>query len=273
MSSLQHRPPVLGESPAIESLRDFIVGVSLRSSPVLLIGPSGVGKSLAAGKIHSIGRFPEIQIEEIDASSISLEQAVAAGGEGRGVLSGGSDRTVHLTRTELMDPAVSEVLEGRICDDLDLPRLIFSAKTPIEAWKNMPISSSGLPGLLARYQYAIPPLRERVEDIPHLCRYRIQTLTEPAVFSDCWSEFSSGYLPGMLAYDWPGNVRELNSEVSRFCDRSTGTVQGTAISTVEDLEKGLLKFRRSMELQGIHRGLLGGNSARDRSGGEGNDAH
>ena len=172
-----------------------------------------------------------------------------------------------------MDPAVSEALEARVDSDPQLPRLVFSSKTPIEVWKDLPIGSSGLPRLLARHQYSIPPLRERIEDIPHLCRYRIQMLIEPAAFSDCWSDFSLRFLPGMLAYNWPGNVRELNSEVTRFCSASTSACGRGEFSRAEELEEGLVKFRRSIELQEIRGGFSGGWNARDRSGGKGTDAH
>ena len=56
MSAARKICPLLGESFAIEELRDFIVGVSILSDPVLITGESGTGKALAASKIHAVGR-------------------------------------------------------------------------------------------------------------------------------------------------------------------------------------------------------------------------
>jgi len=254
LSSFQQRPPVLGESTAIESLRDFIVGVSLRSIPVLLVGASGVGKRLAASKIQSIGRYPDVHLQEIEASSISLEHAIGAGLDPDNPLVGGNQTTLHITGTELVDRSVAEALERRISCDPDLPRLLFSSRTPIAVWKNLPIGVGALAQMLADHEHTIPPLRERIEDVPHLCRYRIQTLTEPEEFEECWREFSSRLLPGMLAYDWPGNVRELNSVVSRCCAMPVGCCADPARSFAREFEKGLGKFRRSMALEVLQAG-------------------
>ena len=56
MGTLRKVSPLLGESVAIERLRDFVVGVSLIGGPVLLSGGVGTGKDLSARKIHAVGR-------------------------------------------------------------------------------------------------------------------------------------------------------------------------------------------------------------------------
>ena len=69
-------------------------------------------------------------------------------------------------------------------------------------------------------RFAIPPLRERVEDIPLLVKFYSDSFTQthkvPAM------ELSSDAMEALLAYRWPGNIRELKNVVERIVLRSAG---------------------------------------------------
>jgi two-component system response regulator HydG len=71
---------------------------------------------------------------------------------------------------------------------------------------------------------AIPPLRERREDIPMLAQHFLENVQRQRGIS---LRFSDACLRLLCNYDWPGNVRELQSAIERTCAMSSGPVLHT----------------------------------------------
>jgi two-component system response regulator HupR/HoxA len=64
----------------------------------------------------------------------------------------------------------------------------------------------------------VPPLRERVSDIPRLAQFFVNKHWRTARSSDATAppRLSEGALAKLLAYQWPGNIRELENEIERM---------------------------------------------------------
>jgi two-component system, NtrC family, response regulator len=66
----------------------------------------------------------------------------------------------------------------------------------------------------------LPPLRERKEDIPLLCRHFVATLCSR--YNACGKAVSDDLAEALMRYDWPGNVRELGHALERAFAASRG---------------------------------------------------
>ena len=76
---------------------------------------------------------------------------------------------------------------------------------------------------LSGFVIAIPPLRERKEDIPLLARHFLEENQQ--MYDGAPASFSAGALDALLEYPWPGNVRELRTVI----DRAVAFAEGNAI--------------------------------------------
>ncbi len=215
METLLFQPPLLGESRAIDDLRDFIIAVSLREDPVLLTGPAGTGKSLAAGKIHAIGPNAPSPCRRFHAGELDVarvEEIFSSGGSGSLFVRDADQLSAEMI-ARLTDPARRE--DGS-------PRVILGSRLAPEdlGWEGA--RAAGFDPTSDCPHRAIPPLRERVEDIPLISRYQFWLHTLPDRFEAQWAAFEAGFLPCLLRHDWPGNVAELISVVVDRCGGDTG---------------------------------------------------
>jgi len=219
--------PLLGESPAIENLREFIVGVSLLDLPVLLLGDSGTGKDLAARKIHAVGRtarapFVKANPELLNESEFE-ELLFDSMGDGResGVLRSRLGSTCYIPGVEQLSPHISRELLRHLMDDRyrgeSSCRLLFGSEYSFDDLRSGGLVEAALLEQISRLKLAILPLRERVEDIPILCHYQIWLNTAQADYDACWIHFRDNVLPGLMKYPWPGNVGELEELMHAYC--------------------------------------------------------
>jgi len=68
---------------------------------------------------------------------------------------------------------------------------------------------------LNEFAIAVPPLRERKEDIPYLAKAFLDTTNHE--LNKTVEGFSKGAVESLLNYRWPGNVRQLRSVIRRAC--------------------------------------------------------
>lgn len=205
METLALQPPLLGESRAIEALREFIIAVSLREDPVLVTGAVGTGKSLAAGKIHAIGphaTLPCHRLEAEELDTVLLDALLVAGGD----LPPGA---LLVRNAERLRPGAAARLAGHIDRRGLLPRVLLTSRhAPGEvAWDK--VRRAGLDPEGSGLAHVIPPLVERREDIPAISRYQVWLHTIPDVFEARWDAFEDRVLPRLVERAWPGNVAEL----------------------------------------------------------------
>jgi hypothetical protein len=217
LETLTLEPPLLGESRATRALRDFIIAVSLRDEPVLLTGPAGAGKALAAGKIHAIGPHTSHSCRRCDAVELDpsrLSALIAAGSP----MTPGS---LFVRNAERLLPEVATRLAAHSAEGA-LPRLILGSRRAPESAEWDAARAAGLdPAALGLHQ-AIAPLSDRREDIPSISRYQVWLHSFPDRFEQRWSAFEERILPGLLGLEWPGNVSELVEFVVAQCGGGDG---------------------------------------------------
>lgn len=222
---------ILGDSPAIERLRERVRRVALSDAPALILGPTGSGKELVAQAIHRLGHRPGAEFLAINCSAIPatlIESQLF--GHTRGAFTG-ADRnregyfaavgegTLFLDEVgELpleLQPKLLRVLESR-----DFTPMGSHTARRFEG-RVVAATHADLPAMVARREFRedlfyrlqvltlrVPSLGERREDIPALVAHFASRVRRPL-------RFSESALGVMAAANWPGNVRELRTIVER----------------------------------------------------------
>ena len=246
---------MVGSSPRMREVFEFIRRVAPTDSTVLIQGESGTGKELVAHAVHANsqrmnGPFVPINCAAIAENLLESElfghekgAFTGAVAQKKGKIELANGGTLFLDEIgELALPLQAKllrVLQERECErvggtralKIDL-RLIAATNQDLEEWVQSGKFRKDLFYRLNVVSIEMPPLRERRDDIPGLaehfvgkaakkCNTRPKTLSEAA--RQC-----------LTNYDWPGNVRELENAIER------AMVLGSADSIlVEDLPEAI----------------------------------
>ncbi len=223
---------LVGVSSAISQLRQAIERVAPTGSRVLISGPAGAGKEVAARMLHARSR-------RNDGPFVALNCATLAPGRFEEELFGveaGTDPKTQPRRAGVLERAHGGTLlldevgdmpletQGKIVRALQeqgFTRLGGAQRVQVDV-RVLATTSKDLQAEIAAgrfredlyYRLAvvplrIPPLRERREDIPALARHFMAKSVETSGMSP--RELSEDALAAMQAYEWPGNVRELRN--------------------------------------------------------------
>ncbi len=221
-----------GDSPVIAALRASVEKVAPTGSRVLITGPAGSGKEVAARMIHAHSRRTDGPFVVLNCAALNparFEEAlfgVEAGNDPlvqprrAGVLERAHGGTLLLDEVSDM-PLETQGKIVRALQDQTFERLGGSARVKVDvrvlATSNKDLHSEIAAGRfredlyyrLAVVPLRIPSLKERREDVPSLAQF---FLTRSAESSGMPSrELSADALSALQAYDWPGNVRQLRN--------------------------------------------------------------
>jgi two-component system nitrogen regulation response regulator NtrX len=223
---------LVGVSSAIAQLRQAVERVAPTGSRVLIQGPAGAGKEVAARMLHARSR-------RADGPFVALNCAILAPGRFEEELFGveaGPDPVVQPRRAGVLERAHGGTLlldevgdmpqetQGKIVRALQEQgftriggaqrvqvdiRVIATTSKDLQAEIGAGRFREDLYYRLAVVPLKIPPLRERREDIPALARHFMAKSVETSGMSP--RELTEDALAAMQAYEWPGNVRELRN--------------------------------------------------------------
>lgn len=226
-------PQMIGKSSAIQSIRKTIEKVAVANSRVLILGAAGVGKELVAQEIHNHSKRAQAPFLVCHClmNSKDLLEDILFGIEG----TPDSSRTLGLLElahggTLFLDEVTELPLEtqgklvrflhehsfkrrgGQAQVDVDV-RIFAASKCDIKAAISSGLFREDLYYRLNVVTLTLPPLKDRVEDIPELVNYFVERLsTQAGVLK---RQFSDSTLALMQAYSWPGNVHELRNVIER----------------------------------------------------------
>jgi len=234
LPNVQSFGALLGGSIAMRKLFAFLAKVAASEINVLIEGESGTGKELVAAEIVQRGPRAERPFVIVDCGAISpnlVESELF--GHVRGAFTGAErDRigafetadggTVFLDEIgELpleLQPKLLRTLEAKEIRRVGETRprkvnvrVIAATNRDLEREVNKGRFREDLYFRLAVMSVRVPPLRERLEDLPFLIRGFLSTLGVP----DQLELFPARVLSELAAHDWPGNVRELRNYVER----------------------------------------------------------
>jgi len=229
--------PLLGDSPNITSVRHTIAQVAGTNLTVLLQGESGTGKEVAARMLalHS-GRSPAsfvkincaaIPHELWESELFGYEPGAFTGANrhksGKFELAGGG--TIFLDEISEMPLSLQAKLL-QVLQDGEFSRLgsqhSLSVDVRVIAATNVDLHAAVAAGQFRRDLFyrlnvitiQLPPLRQRLQDLPLLAAYFLDKYA--GVYQRRVPPFSPALERRLLAYSWPGNVRELENLIKRY---------------------------------------------------------
>lgn len=203
---------LLGESESARALSAEIEGLGAAEGPVLITGERGSGRRAAAHEIH-VRRSPSAPYSQVNCSLLSsgplpppldpegsFPHAPADAGNG-------GLRTVLLTEVDRIDPGLQPSLLAAIKAQSGI-RLLSTASRSQDELESADLLLPELLAELGKNRLAIPPLRDRSEDIEALIRVRAR-LAAARWGRDEPITLDPEALEVLLSYSWPGNGFEV----------------------------------------------------------------
>jgi len=210
---------IVGQSPKIVRLRVQIKRLAGVRTPVLLQGEEGSGKDMIAKILHASSLEENGKLVRIDCALSSEENFIkglmgenGAGGEWVGQAIGG---TLLLQHLETLPMAMQKELVSVLRNTAHKFRLICTTAVDLEEMTDEGHFHDELFYRVASLPISVPPLRERLSDLPELIKSLLVGATNPN-FDVKLIEFTPAALQVLENYRWAGNVLELNQVVSRI---------------------------------------------------------
>ncbi|MBT5017581.1 MAG: sigma-54-dependent Fis family transcriptional regulator [Planctomicrobium sp.] len=230
---------IVGSSEPLKVLQDTISKIALTNSNVLLVGESGTGKELFARAIHSAGPMKEEKFLAVNCGSRPVEMLEAelfgsdTKGNGQpGILRTSGTGTVFLDEIARLPMGTQTKLLRAIEYEEGMPiggsepyevqcRIITSTSEDLLRLVGDEKFQEDLFYRLDGVKIRIPPLRERLDDIPELVDHFIakhsKTLRKRVVSA------TSETIRLLMAAQWKGNVRQLDNAIERAVIMCEGT--------------------------------------------------
>lgn len=296
---------IVGSGPGMVAVYKMIARVGQTDSTVLLQGESGTGKELVARAIHASSQRSSGPFVAVDGGTLAeslLESELFGHERGaftgatatqRGLLERANLGTCFLDEVADVSPALQSKLL-RVIQEREIRRVGGNETIPVDV-RVIAASNKDLRALVEAGKFredlyyrlnvvtiAVPPLRERLEDIPMLAQSFVQkygNAKEKPV-----TGISSDAMALLSQYSWPGNVRELEHAIERAVAltphsiilpddlpqvvKSAASATGHQVAgwmTLENLERDYIlralethqrDLGRTAEILGIHRKTL-----------------
>jgi transcriptional regulator with PAS, ATPase and Fis domain len=227
-------PRLVGRSDVVAHLLSRIDAVGRRNSTVLLRGESGVGKELVAQQIHNAStraRGPFVAVDCTTLRDTLFESQLF--GHVKGAFTGAQHPTLGFWRAadggtlfldeigELPLPMQAKFLRS-LQDRAVIPvggvepipvnvRVIAATHRNLEEMVRNGLFREDLYFRIKVVRLDVPPLRERMGDVPELANYFLNRLSE--LYQEPPKRLGPAAIDALTTYTWPGNVRELANAI------------------------------------------------------------
>ena len=264
------RPGIVGRSRAITDLIERIELVSATRSTVLITGETGTGKELVARAVHDRSAEKHRPFVKVNCAAIPetlLESELFghikgaftdATGTRRGKFSLADGGSIFLDEIGTLKTGLQakllRVLQEREIEPLGSDRtervdvrVIAATNRDLRQLVDEGLFQDDLFYRLHVIPIVVPPLRERLEDIPLLVEHfadKHAARNEKSI-----DGLEDGVISLLQGYDWPGNVRELENTIERAVVLTTGTTITLDVITIEPARSARTDAVPSMNLR------------------------
>jgi two-component system, NtrC family, nitrogen regulation response regulator NtrX len=221
---------LIGKSSALNQVRQVIERVAQTGSRVMIFGPSGSGKEIAARALHAKSRRANgpfvvtncaiLRSEQIEMELFGVEGDGNGAGRKVGLLERAHGGTLYLDEisdmpletqgkiVRVLQEQVFSRVNGSTRVEVDV-RVVASSTQDLQLEMQVGRIRQDLYYRLSVVPIRIPALTERREDIPILAQYFLGRATETSGLPI--RNLGEDALAALQAYDWPGNVRQLRN--------------------------------------------------------------
>lgn len=231
------RSTLIGQSPEIKTIYEFVDKIANNDSPALIEGEFGSGKQTVARTIHNKSRRNAAPFKVLHCSSLpeDLLEMELFGGAGaastKTIFQRAQGGTVLLEEINVLPPRLQSQLDayleginekrlsGALPPSLD-SRVIASSNEPLEKWVKDGRFREDLFYRISVIPINVPPLRSRQDDIPLLIDHFLENYTKLTKTKK--KEVDKYAIELLTKYSWPGNVGELQNAIERACALSDG---------------------------------------------------
>jgi len=264
ISASEDRLPLIGRSPAMQEIYRVIARLTQTDLTVMIMGESGTGKELVARALHDYGKRRHGNFVAVNMAAIPKELVESElFGHERGAFTGATNRGIgRFEQAEGGTLFLDEIGDMPLEAQTRLLRVLqqgeyttVGGRTPIKtdvriiAATNRDLRQLIAQGLFREDLYyrlnvvplRLPPLRERIEDIPDLVRHFLRKAEDEGLPAKTLDNES---LETLRRHRWPGNVRELENLIRRLAVLHSGdSIPAVAITSelkepVRALEEG-----------------------------------
>ncbi|MBT8342757.1 MAG: sigma-54-dependent Fis family transcriptional regulator [Desulfatitalea sp.] len=227
---------MIARSAAMRDVFELAAKVAPYNTTVLIIGESGTGKELVARAIHQNGPRRQMPLVPVNCGGIPdtlLESELFGHTKGaftgadharKGLFVEAHGGTIFLDEIGEMPPQL-QVKLLRVLQESEVRPVGQAVARQVDV-RVVAATSRNLEQMVAEGGFredlfyrlnvltiALPPLRDRTEDIPLLCRHFIEQFN--ATLERQVKGIAPEAMSGLLKHDWPGNVRELENVLER----------------------------------------------------------
>src|SRR6266545_4800393 len=268
--------PLVGGSPALKKLQHAIARVAPVPSPALIVGESGTGKELVARELHRLGPAPKgpfvalnsaaLPHDLIESELFGLERGASTGASAtrKGAFEAASGGTLFLDEIGDLPPAAQAKLL-RVLEERKVTRLggnkTIDVNARVVAATHRDLETEVAEGRFREdlfyrlnvHVLRVPPLRDRLSDVPALVEHLIAGTSER--FGMRPKTIAPDAVEALMSYDWRrNNIRELRNVVERMIiiqalERNEWHVTKTAKELGLSDHASLLKVMRRLGVQ------------------------
>lgn len=242
---------LVGHSASINQLRLTVEKVAPTNSRILIVGPSGAGKELAARTIHAASSRASAPFVVINAAAITPERMETElfgveqsdGSQSRKVGALEEAHTGTLFIDEIADmPRETQSKILRVLVEQTFQRVGGTTKVAVDV-RIVSSTARNLENEIAAGRFRedlyhrlsvvpirVPPLAERREDIPELVEHFMEQISQATGLPR--RRIGDDAMAVLQSHDWPGNVRQLRNNVERLMILAGGDPEGVVTASM-----------------------------------------
>jgi len=285
LDRLEGSPDLIGDSAAMQQVERLIAKVAPTNSTVLILGETGTGKELVARALHDQSLRAEMPLVPINCGALPenlIESELF--GHRKGAFTGAEEHRTGLFEvanggTLFLDeigelPKAMQAKLLRFLESGEIRRVgeneSFTCDVRVICATNRQLDAMVAEGEFREdlwfrvntFEIPLPPLRERLHDVPLLARHLAARFGASARPDD--EVFTPEALASLQQHTWPGNVRELANVIEHamiLCDRLPITPDdlpqrfASRRATTVGFRSGTPRTLRELEMEAIHDAL------------------